>query len=721
MQQQHKPQAPALQPSHADEGWLGEQLRLLWRRRNFIAVVFGAVVAVVMIWSLATRPVYRATAKLLIERENPKVLSFKDVTDADSGRDDYYQTQYKLLQSRAVIRRVLEEVGDVFQQPEFGGPRAAAAIETARSAAPGQSILMEETIDAFLTHLRVDPEKNSRLVNVSFDLHAPELAARVVNALSRLYIEQTLEFRYRTSSEAGQWLGGQILEQRKKVEEAEVALQRLREQEGIVNVEERRALLEQKLKELGTASTALKTQRLEKEVLYSQMKSTPNPEDLPEVMKNPVIQALRIELSSLGRKEAQLLERYLDQHPEVLQVRKQVEETRARIATEAARIVQAAESDYKTTLAQEQSITTALEAAKAEALELSRRSIQYDSHKRELDAAKAVLDSVLSRAKETDVTQELRASNIRIVDVATPPREPIRPRWRQDLLLGILMGLGVGIGLALFLDHLDSTVKTTEDIRQYVGTPLLGVIPEAEGSQTARELILDAGAQGGSLYEGYRVLRTAINYCWSEPSSRLILVTSTIPGEGKTLTSVNVARSLAAVDPSVLLVDCDLRKPQIHSLLDLPRAPGFSDLLVGKAELAECLQRLPGTSCHLITAGTPVPSPADLMTSDALKRLVERLKGSYDWVVLDTPPVGAVADPLILAPVADGVLFVAAAEIVSRGAAREAVHRLASTGVRVLGAVLNRARRDQQSYYHYYGYYGRSQEEVGSSGRPRVS
>lgn len=693
-------------PLHGEEGWVGGQLRLVWRRRRFISVVFSAVVVAVMVWSLATRPAYRATVKILIERENPKVLSFKEVAEIDSARDDYYQTQYKLLQSRAVVRRVLQRHPEVFQQPEFGGPQDTALVDAAREAAPGQSALMEAAIDVLLRYLRVDPEKNSRLVNVSFESQHPELTAKVANSLARLYIEQTLEFRYQTSAEAGQWLGTQIQEQRKRVEETEVVLQRLKEQEGIVNIEERRSLLEQRLKELGTAATALKTQRLEKEVLYRHMQGTPNLEELPDVMKNPVIQALRIDLATLGRKEAQLFERYLDEHPEVLQIRKQIEDTRARIASEARRIVQAAENDYRTTLAQEQSVVAALDAAKAEALELSRRSIQYDSRKRELDAAKDVLNSVLSRAKETDVTQELKASNIRIVDPATVPRHPVRPRWRVDLALGILFGIGASVGLALFLDHLDSTVKTTEDIRLQLGVPLLGVIPEAEGSR-ADEVVLDAEHQASSLYEGYRGLRMAIHYCWSEPASRLILVTSTLPNEGKTLTSISLARSLAAVEASVLLVDCDLRKAQIHALLERPRTPGFSDVLIGKAELSECIQRLPGTTCHLLPAGTPVPSPADLLMSDSLKRLVDRLRENYEWVVFDTPPIAAVADPLVLAPLADGALVVVAAEMVPRAAARETLQRLAGTGARILGVVLNRARRDHQPYYHYYGsYYG---------------
>jgi capsular exopolysaccharide synthesis family protein len=377
---------------------------------------------------------------------------------------------------------------------------------------------------------------------------------------------------------------------------------------------------------------------------------------------------------------------------------------------EASRVVQAAENEYKTAQAQETSVLTALEAVKDEAEDLSRRSQQYDTRKRELDAGNAVLGTLLSRAKETDVTQELRASNIRVVDPATVPRSPDRPNRKHDFVLGIVLGLGISLGLALLLDHLDASIRTADDVRRVLETPLFAVIPEAE-SNTAPDggLVLKLGGDRPSdhFFEGYRVLRTALQYCWPDPGPRVVLVTSTLPGEGKTLTSVNLSRSLAAMEARVLLVDCDLRKSQIHTLLERPRTPGLSDLLVGKAEPEDAIQNEPGTTFDFLPAGTPVPSPADLITGASLKRLIELLRTQYDWVILDTPPVGAVADPLILAPHADGALVVVAAGLVHRSAARETSRRLAGTGVRVLGALLNRARREHHSYYYYSYYHGR--------------
>ena len=231
-------------------------------------------------------------------------------------------------------------------------------------------------------------------MNVSVSSGRPDLAASATNALAQLYIQQSLDLRFETSSEAGEWLGGQIEEQRKKAEAADHRLQALKRQEGLVNIEERRTLLDQRLKELGTALNERKTERLQKEALWRQMASAPNPEELPEVMRSGLVQNLRIELASLERQQAQLLERYLDQHPEVVKVRNQIQDTRAKIRSEAQRVIRAAENDYKAAAAQEASVSSALESAKQEALQLAARAVTYDSQKREVDAALQVLDGL---------------------------------------------------------------------------------------------------------------------------------------------------------------------------------------------------------------------------------------------------------------------------------------------------------------------------------------
>jgi succinoglycan biosynthesis transport protein ExoP len=594
----------------------------------------------------------------------------------------------------------------LYDDPEFGGPRSPEAVKAMLASAPGESSAMEGLIGVFLGRVSISPIKDSRVVAVGVDAFRPELASRMANRLCRLYITQTVDFRSQTSADAGQWLGSQVDDQRKRVEAAELALEKVREDGGIVNIEERRTLLNQKLTQLGSALTDLKTQRIEKQTLYEQMKGSAHPEDLPEVTKSPLVQAQLLDLANLERRESELLETYLDQHPDVVKVRSQIRDAKEKIRLAAERVVRGAESDYKAAAAQEANVSSALEATKLELVELERRAIPYDTRKRELDAAKSVLDSLLARHKETDVTQELKSTNIRILDAAVVPGAPIRPQKMRDILNGILLGLGLGIGLAFFLEYLDNTLRTPDDVKRYLGVPFLGVVPELTDKKAGRVVGRQRNVPG-TFAEGYRIVRTALRYSWPDRESRVLVVTSTAPGEGKTLTSVNLALTMAALDGQVLLIDGDLRKPNIHGILGTKKVPGLTDVLVGRKEPMEAVQAIPGTQVFFLSAGTHAPSPADLMTDKALRGVVDKYRSLFQWIIIDSPPMGAVADAVNLASFGDGVVVVAGAEMVPRKAVRHTLDRIVESGSRVLGIVLNRAQVQKHSYYygHYYGHY----------------
>jgi capsular exopolysaccharide synthesis family protein len=675
--------APADPEGNREDKPFTAHLRVLLRYRFMVAAVFASVVALAVLKSHLTQPLYKAEAQLLIERENPSILTFKAVSDVNERgwADDYYQTQYKLLQSRSLARKVVQEM-NLLREPEFGAEGAA-----------GDRAL-DNAVDIFLDKLSVQWIRSSRLVTVGFESRSPELAARAANALARAYIAQTLEARAETATEASRWLARQVEDQRAKVAAAEVALQAVREKQGIVNIDERRLLVDQRIKELGSTLTSLKSQRVQKEALYRQMKGARDPEELPEALRSKLIESLRIDLARLERDLAERRQRYLEHHPEVVRLRSQIEEMRRTIAGESARIVRAAEIDYESVAAQEGGVSGALEAAKAEAVDLQRRAVQYDSLKRELEAGKEVLNSLMARHKQADVAQALESSNLRVADPATVPPAPIRPRPGRDLLIGIVLGGMLSVGLALLRDRLDDTLKTPDDVRLGLPAALLAVIPRrADGAARAE------GAPG----EGYRLLRASLGHAWRDAGGRAVLVTSTAPGEGKTLTAVHLARALAAAGERALLVDADLRRPQAHEAVGARPSPGLVELLAGDAKLEDAVQPLPGGPDFLASGGA---AAADLLTADRIAPVLEAARRAYRWVVLDTSPVGAVADALVMAPAADGVVVVAGAETVPRAAVRRTLERLAGSGARVLGVVLNRARVDLHShdYQHHYGH-----------------
>jgi polysaccharide biosynthesis transport protein len=691
------PEGPRPEPLHLRDYW-HVVLRRRWLALAVFLLVAGAAVARVVL----VRPVYQAHSQILIERDVPKVVDFDEKARADDAWQDYYQTQYRLLQSRLLARRVVERL-HLLQDAEFQGPRSEAELKAAEEAAPGASPVMEQAIDRFLERLTVRPVKNSQLVAVAYQADRPALAAQVANALPEVYIQQTLDFRYRISAEAGAWLARENQEQSRKLEAAELALQKFSEHEGLVNVEERRSLVEQKLKDLGSSLTAARTRRLEKEALYLQMQRTGNPEELPEVIRSPLIQTLRTELATLERQGAQLQAKgYLEQHPEAVKVREQVEGTRQKIAGEARRIVRAAQNDFLVAADQERRVGGALEGAKDEALDLEKRALKYDALKRDLDASQRVSDSLVVRQKQTDVVRDVRASNVHVIDAAVIPTVPVRPRPVRDVGLGVMLGLALALAAAFLRDYLDTSVGKPGDVR-LMGLPLLGVIAEAPDRR--RPLVVARSARPDPFAEGYRVLRTALPLPPEVGDAQVLLVTSTLPGEGKSLTSVNLALTLASTEERVLLIDTDLRRPSLHTLLNARRVPGLSEVLIGMSPAADAIHRVPGSRLALLPAGTPLQrNPADLLATHALRKLLAELRGRYDRIVLDTPPVGAIADALILAPQAEGVLVVAHSGKVTRSALTHVLERLANAGGRVLGVVLNRARPDRHAYDYGPGF-----------------
>lgn len=703
-------ETPVQEPLHVRDYW-----NVVRRRRGLAALVFLMIMAAGAARVVLLRPVYQATAQILIERYIPSVLEFDQRSLPSQAWDDFYQTQYRLLQSRLLARQVVERLA-LLDDREFGGPRSTQEVEEAKHAAPGASPVMEQTIDSFLGRLTIDPIRDSQIVSVSVRAERPGLAAQVVNTLAEVYIQQTLDFRYRVSTEAGSWLANEADQQARKVQAAEQALQEFKEKEGLVSIDERRTLVEQKLKDLGSALTAAKTRRLRKEALYTEMQQAANPEELPGVLESPLVQGLQAELANLERQSAQLAARgFLAQHPEAVRLRQQIDATRQKIALEAQRVVHAARNDYDAAASEEARVAGALEAAKNESLELAKRGVRYDALKRDLVASQNLSDQLTARQKQTDVVREIRASNVHVVDPAVVPHDPVRPRPARDLALTLLLGLVCAIAAAFVRDYLDTSVGRPRDVRR-LGLPLLGVIPET----TARSNPLVARGQRREAFaEGYRVLRASLQ-APQDGHGQVLMVTSTLAGEGKSLTSVNLALTLAGSEERVLLIDADLRRPALHTLLHAKAVPGLVEAMLDASALPRAIRRAEGTRLSFLPCGTPLErSPADLLASGAMRDLVARLRGQYDRIVLDTPPAGAIADPLVLSRLADGVLVVAHSGKVSRGELLHVLDRLANAGAPLWGVILNRARPDRHGYD--YGPYAIPERPARNGRRPHAT
>jgi capsular exopolysaccharide synthesis family protein len=698
----------ALPPSLGDAPHLLDYVRVVYKRRWLAGTTFLFVVLLATAYAFTATPIFEATTKLLIESDDPNVVSFKEVIDEQGTKLDYYQTQYNILQSRSLARRTIDRLG-LWRHEEFAGSEEGSTLVGLVASGGPVAVLETEAqsvaIDRFLERLKVSPVRNSRIVDVKFRSIDPALAARIANELASGYIEQNLEYKFASSQQAADWLGEQLSAQRKQVEAAEAALQRYKEANDAISLEDRENIYVQKLTELNTAVTRAKTERLEKEALYNQLRAIEGDraslDSFPSILANPFIQQQKGELANLQRRLAELSDKLGEKHPEIIRTRSAIQEAEARLQAEVGKVVHSVRNEYLAAQAQENSLVGALEAQKREALSMSSKGIEYGVLQREVESSRQIYDSLLQRAKETGVSAELRTSNIRVVDQAEKPRTPASPRRTLTMVLSLLGGTGFAICLAFFFEYLDNRIKTPEEIRGYLGLPSLGMLP-AIGAKGGYPLVTNGVPP--NFAEAFRSVRTNVVFASADEGPRSVLVTSTGPGEGKTMVAGNLAASLAQAGQRVVLVDADMRKPKVGDVFHLPKEPGLSNLLVGNAKASESIHKGPIPGLWLLPAGHIPPNPAELLGSQRFKEVLASLKEHFDWVVIDSPPVMAVVDAAVAAHLTTGVLFVVGAEMTNRYAAKTALDQLENARAKFVGAVLNRVEVEKNKYY-YSNYY----------------
>lgn len=706
-------------------------LQIIYRRRYVAASAFAAVVLAVALYSFTATPIYEASTRILIERENPNVVSFQEVLDQSTLTDDYYETQYAILQSRGLARRTLDALNlwdDPVFHPEPGFSIMGLLLaplnivsgwlqpaEPAETPDEAETSAQTAVIDQFLGSLSIEPVRYSRLVDIYFRSPDQGLTARVTNAVAAQYIAQSVEFRSSTTKEASAFLEQQLAEQREKLEASERALQAYREQTDSVSLEERQNIVVQKLQELNAAVTRANQVRIQKEGAYNQVRAAQNDpgaiDSLPLILSNQFIQQQKTELAQLQRTRAQLSEKLGPNHPDMVKVNSAIQSAEGKIRAEVAQIVNATRSEYEAALAEERTMAATLNQQKAEAQSLNRSGIQYGVLQRDATANRQMFEALLQRTQETGVSQELKTVNIRVVDAAETPGGPVSPDVASNLLLAILAGLTLAIGLAFTLEYADDRIKNPDELKKHLGVPFLGMVP-ALFDRTAGSPLLSESVPA-VFSESFRSIRTNVLFSSTEEGGRFIVVTSSVPGEGKTVVSSNLSVALAQAGHRVLLIDADMRKPRVHEVFRCPSVPGLSDLLVGTINVSEGIRESATAGLWLMAAGTLPPNPAELIGSKRFKDFTAFLLQHFDWVIVDTPPVMAVTDSSIAANLAHGVLFVVGAEMTSRRIAQRAVEQLGLSQAKFLGAVLNRVDLENNAYYYsryyrpeYGGYYG---------------
>ena len=457
---------PPIEPRER-EAHLRDYLRILRKHRWLIAGLFLVTVLTVAIWTFLQTPVFQASATILIEPEPPRVLNIQEVSPIGSPTQDYYRTQYELITSRPIVEKVIETLGLTKRMPAL-----ASALDPAR---------------AFLGATTIEPKRNPRLVLVKFEHPDPALAAEVANALARQYARHNVEIKLKSAREALTWLTEQMTSLKAKVQESSVALQNYRVKAGIMGLEEQRKITAQKIMDFNKAYLEAQAQRLTIEAKLGELgRIVSHPggaQTIFTVADNPLIQKLKGEASDLEVQRSKLLKVYKDKHPEVLKVQAQLDQVGTRIDAELKTMLRAVQTEYRVARAREDTLLGNVNRLRQEGQDLSEKEIQYMNLQRDSDSNQQLYEAVLKRLKETGVTGGLDTNNVSVVEEATVPRTPVKPRKAINLIVSVLVGLFVGVGVALTIEYFDTTIKTPDDVERYLGLPVIGIVPLFEGKR----------------------------------------------------------------------------------------------------------------------------------------------------------------------------------------------------------------------------------------------
>jgi polysaccharide biosynthesis transport protein len=703
------------------EPHLYDYLLILRKHQWLILSFLVAVVTIVAIATFRMQSVYVAITRIEIDRENGGILPFQGMDEYDYMMDDnYIETQSKILTSETLALQTIRSTG-LGARPEFAspnGPSEAVAIGSL------ENQRRPPELGAFLGSLAVKRVPNSRLLDVSFESTDPQLAARIVNEHIKNFQDQNIRSHYDEMTRATTWLRDELDELKIKVQESEDKRIAYERKNQIWTLDDKSNITTQRLADVNKALTDAQDDRMKKEALYEFAKAG-DVGDVPALRDDPVLQGLTQKRQSMSEDYVDALNQYGPNFPKVQRLQLQLKDIDQSIQKQNVAILHRIESEYREARQREQMMMQALEEQKVEANQMAERLVEYNILKREAEANKALYDGLMTKLKEVDISAALRSSNIRVVDPAMIPAYPSRPAKARNIALAFLVGLVGGIGLALLREYLDNTVKTPDDVETLARLPSLAVVPQFVGSNgngSRKRLLKGIPANGqdkrielvaqhlpkSQMSEAFRALRTSLLLSQPVRPPQVILVTSALPREGKTTAAANLAVTLAQLGDHTVLVDADLRKPGVGRLLNLNggKYAGLSSYLAGVSSLDLVTVPHPAIpNLAAIPTGPLPPNPADLLSSNRLMEGIAELRTKFKFVVIDSPPIMAATDAVILSVQTDGVLLVVRSGETPKEAFTRTRDLLSSVKCHMLGVVLNAVDSSAPDYYYSYRYY----------------
>jgi polysaccharide biosynthesis transport protein len=708
------------------EPHLLDYLIILKKHQWLILSFLLTVVTVVTIITFKTKPVYIAAARVEVDREAQTMQPFADSSgyDAYMDTDSYIETQTKILESETLALSTIKTL-DLARYPEYGGNPSALSIPRT-----GQTGQRPAILGAFLGSLSVKRVPNSRLIEVQFEGEDPQLAAQIVNGHVQNFIEENFRSRYDATTQASNWLSAELEELRIKVQKSEDERIAYERENQIWTIDEKQNITTQKLADLNKSLTDAQTDLLQKQALYEIAKSG-DVDQLSQVRENAYISDILKRKSELEEQYADASAQFGPNYPKVQHLLLEKQTLDEALERAKKNVISSIEADYRTGREREDLLLVALDKQKAEANEMAEKLVQYHILEHDAESNKQLYDNLQQKLKEAGITAGLRSSNIRIVDPALVPTHPARPQKSRNILLSILVGLVGGVGLALLREYLDNTVKSPDDIERLAGLPSLAVVPEVrslnghggrtrsskllgdaktdeEEEEESRVEIVSFAKPKSQVSEAFRALRTSLLLSQADHPPQVILVTSALPREGKTTAAVNLAVTLAQLGDRTLILDSDLRKPGVRRVLNMAvgREIGLSSYLAGVASLDEVTFPHPQIQNLVMLPTGPIPpSPADLLSSHRMRDAISYLRQKYKFIVIDSPPIMAATDAVILSALTDGVLLVVRSGTTPKEAFTRTRDLLHAVKCRLLGVVLNAVDSSAPDYYYSYRYY----------------
>jgi capsular exopolysaccharide synthesis family protein len=650
---------------------------LVWRYRSFLGACALVGLFLGLVVALVQTPEYKAGVLLQIEPPPPTFASVSDALLVGAGNywqnTDFYNTQFKVLRSKGLGEKVVIRLKLTDREP-FKSSADAASL--------------------FMSHVGVEPVPESRLVLVTITHRDPREAALWANTLGDVYIEQSLATRVESARKAMEWLQERLVATQQGMRDAQDKLFQSYRSQDLFVPEGSVSAVSTSIAKLNEDFVQAQARRIAIEAALKQareMRARGEELDvLPQVAADASVVAFNTQLASLSVELGRLGEKFKEGHPEVQKVRAQIEQLKKAKQARAAQILDGLDAEYTQLRKREEELRGAIDGQKTQAANQSRKATELEALKKEADSAKGLYEVLLQKLNETDIAASIRSNNVSVVDRASAPSFPVRPQKRRIALAGLLIGLLAGLGLVLVRDYLANTIREPEEVERYLHLDLLAAVPRYEEESDSLAT------------EAYQNLRTALLFARRDEQGQVVLVTGTAPQEGKTTTIVNLARLLAGAGEKTVVVDCDLRRAQMHQRLSLPREPGFTDFFVRKEPVSALLRPASAANLFALTAGPLPPNPPALLARKSLGDLLSELRSQFDWVLIDSPPLASVTDALLLARHADHTVLVIQHNKVDKKLVKRSVAALRKATPNLLGAVLNVVDVRARSYQYYY-------------------